>query len=94
MISHRIRPDAKMNSVFLHQTEFLPMSFDLSELKKLSREEKLQLFEVLHDELANSPEANQLSNEALKESLRRRDEMNADPSIAIDEAELWRRIDS
>lgn len=69
------------------------MSFDRSELKKLSRDEKLQLFVALHDDLANSPEASQLSEDALKESLRRRDEMIADPSIAIDEEELWRRVD-
>jgi len=69
------------------------MSFDLSELKKLSREEKMQLLVALHDDLANSPEASQLPEDALKESLRRGDEMIADPSIAIDRDELWRRVD-
>jgi len=69
------------------------MSFDLTELKKLSRAEKLKLFVALHDELANSPEASRISETDLKEALRRRDELKADPSIAIDEEEFWRRVD-
>jgi putative addiction module component (TIGR02574 family) len=69
------------------------MSFDLTELKKLSRTEKLQLFEVLHEELANSSEARLLSETDLKEALRRSDELKTDPSIAIDRDELWRRVD-
>jgi hypothetical protein len=31
--------------------------------------------------------------DVLSEAVRRSDELKADPSIAIDEEELWRRVD-
>ena len=68
------------------------MSFDLSELKKLSREEKLKIVQELWDDIAASNEPLPLAQWQIDESLRRRDELKADPSIAIDEEELWRRV--
>lgn len=68
------------------------MSIDISELSKLSVEEKLQIIETLWDEIANSDEPIVLLPGQLEEVKRRSEELKADPSIAIDREELWRRV--
>lgn len=69
------------------------MSIDISELRKLSVEEKLHIVEILWDDIAASNEPIVLSNEQLVAVRRRSAELKADPSIAIDREELWRRVE-
>ena len=59
-------------------------------LRDLPSEDKLQLIEELWDDLSNVP-----TPEWHKEEIRSRAaELDADPSIAISEEEMWRRVDS
>ena len=61
-------------------------------LRDLPPDQKLALVTELWDDLASSaPLA--LPPEELAEMQRRRDEMIADPELAIDRDELWRRVD-
>ena len=61
----------------------------LNVLRTLSNSEKLQLIEELWDDLTDIP-----SFEWHEEEIRSRAaELDADPSIAITEEELWRRVD-
>ena len=69
------------------------MSIDISELRKLSNQEKLQIVEVLWNDIAASDEPISLTSDQLEELTRRGEEMKADPSIGIDRDELWRRVD-
>lgn len=68
------------------------MSIDISELRKLSVEEKLRIIEVLWDDIAASDEPVVLQPGQLEEVKRRSEELKTDPSIAIDRDELWRRV--
>ncbi len=61
-------------------------------LRDLPPDQKLALVTQLWDDLASSAPLT-LPPEELTEMQRRRDEMNADPEIAIDRDELWRRVD-
>ena len=61
-------------------------------LRSLPPDQKLALVTELWDDLAASAPI-QLPPEELEEMHRRRDEMLANPSIAIDSDELWRRVD-
>ena len=60
-------------------------------LRALPPEQKLALVAELWDDLAATAPLN-LPLEEMKEMQRRRDEMIANPSIAIDSDELWRRV--
>lgn len=60
-------------------------------LRDLPTEQKLALVAELWDDLAKSAPLN-LPPEEMKEMQRRREEMIANPSIAIDSDELWRRV--
>ena len=55
--------------------------------------EKLKLVEKLWDEIAASNEPIVLSPDVLSEIAQRSDEVDADPSILIDDDEMWRRVD-
>ena len=66
---------------------------DTSDPTNMSVAEKLKLVEKLWDEIAASTEPIVLPPEALSEIARRANEVDADPSILIDEDELWRRVD-
>lgn len=68
------------------------MSVDISELRKLPMEEKLRIIEALWDDIAASDEPIVLQPGQLEEVRRRSEELKADPSIAIDRDELWRRV--
>jgi putative addiction module component (TIGR02574 family) len=59
--------------------------------RALPPEQKLALVAELWDDLAATAPLN-LPLEEMKEMQRRRDEMIANPSIAIDSDELWRRV--
>ena len=61
-------------------------------LRDLPPDQKLALVTELWDDLASSAPL-KLPPEELAEMQRRRDEMLADPKIAIDSDELWRRVD-
>ena len=61
-------------------------------LRDLPPEQKLALVTQLWDDLASSAPLT-LPPEELTEMQRRRDELNANPEIAIDRDELWRRVD-
>lgn len=60
-------------------------------LRDLPTEQKLALVAELWDDLAKSAPLN-LPPEEMKEMQRRREDMIANPSIAIDSDELWRRV--
>ncbi len=69
------------------------MSIDLQELRKLPVEEKLRLVELLWDDIGASEEPIVLHPWQFQEASRRSAELGTDPSMAIDRAELWRRVD-
>jgi putative addiction module component (TIGR02574 family) len=69
------------------------MSIDITELTNLPVAEKLRIVELLWDNIANSEEPLVLKPWQLEEMNRRQAEIEADPSILIDEDELWRRVD-
>lgn len=69
------------------------MSIDLSNLKDLSAADKLRIVTELWNDIAASNEPLIIPEEILRESSRRSAELKADPSIAIDEEALWRRVD-
>ncbi len=68
------------------------MSIDLQELRNLPVEEKLRLVELLWDDISASEEPIVLHPWQFQEATRRAAEVKADPSIVIDRAELWRRV--
>ena len=69
------------------------MSLDISELRDLPVAEKLRIVTQLWDDIAASDEPIVLPPEQLREASRRSAELRANPSIAIDEDELWRQVD-
>jgi len=60
-------------------------------LRDLPPAEKLALVTELWDDLAASAPLS-LPSDELAEMQRRRDELLANPEIAIDQTELWRRV--
>ena len=66
---------------------------DISDLTNLPVSEKLKLVTKLWDEIAASNEPIVLPPEVLSEISRRAAEVDANPSILIDEDEMWRRVD-
>lgn len=69
------------------------MSIDLTEIHNLPVADKIRLITSLWEEIAASPEALALPESVLDEATRRSEQLRQDPSLAIDEAELWRRVD-
>ncbi|MCU0961032.1 MAG: addiction module protein [Pirellulaceae bacterium] len=65
---------------------------DINELRKLPNAEKLRLVELLWDEIAATKEPIVLRPWQFDEATRRAKQLKADPSIAIDRDELWRRV--
>jgi putative addiction module component (TIGR02574 family) len=61
-------------------------------LRALPPDQKLAIVTQLWDDLASSAPLT-LPPDELAEMQRRRGEMLADPSIAIDADEVWRRVD-
>jgi len=68
------------------------MSIDLTSLRNLSVSEKLRIVEVLWDDIGASDEPIVLQPWQLEEAQRRSAELKANPSIAINRDELWRRV--
>ncbi|MGE0608113.1 MAG: addiction module protein [Pirellulales bacterium] len=69
------------------------MIFDTSQLHGLPVEEKLRIVEFLWDEIGDATAQIPLPEWVEQEALRRRDEMQKDPSIGLSHEEVWRRID-
>ena len=69
------------------------MSADIANLRRLPVAEKLRIVTQLWDDIAASAESIVVPPDVLKEASRRSAELKADPSIAIDDDELWRRVD-
>lgn len=68
------------------------MSNDITNLRNLSVADKLKLVTELWNDIAASPRPVIVPPEILNETIRRSDELNADSKIAIDDDELWRRV--
>ena len=66
---------------------------DTTTLHQLPNDEKLRIIFELWDDLATSNAPIHLPAEVVAEAHRRRDELIANPEIAIDDDELWRRVD-
>lgn len=69
------------------------MSIDISSLKELPATDKLRIVTELWNDIVAANEPIVVPDEILRETSRRSAELTADPSIAIDEQELWRRVD-
>ena len=69
------------------------MSIDITDLRNLPVTEKLRIVTQLWDDIASSAEPILVPPEVLREASRRSDQLKADPSIAIDDDEVWRRVD-
>jgi putative addiction module component (TIGR02574 family) len=66
---------------------------DTSTLHQLPNDEKLRIIFELWDDLAPSNAPIQLPDEVIAEAQRRRAELLANPEIALDDEEMWRRVD-
>ena len=69
------------------------MSIDVQGLRNLPVAEKLRLVELLWDDIGASEESIVLHPWQFQEATRRSAELKTDPSVAVDRAELWRRVD-
>ena len=63
------------------------------DLSGLPVTEKLRIVTQLWDDIASSPDPITVPPEVIREASRRSAELDADPSMAIDDDELWRRVD-
>lgn len=66
---------------------------DFTDMHNIPNAEKLKLVSQLWNEIAASKDPIVVPPEVICEVNRRSAEMIADPSLAIDEAEMWRRVD-
>ena len=55
--------------------------------------DKLRRVTQLWDDIASSPEPIVVPPEVIREASRRSAELTENPSLAIDDDELWRRVD-
>ena len=69
------------------------MSDDISNLRDLPVGEKLRIVTQLWDDIAASSEPIVVPPDVLREASRRSAELKADRSLAINDEELWRRVD-
>jgi putative addiction module component (TIGR02574 family) len=69
------------------------MTVDLASLRGLPVSEKLRIVTQLWEDIAASEEPIVVPPEVLQEAMRRSAELRDNPSIAIDDDELWRRVD-
>ena len=68
------------------------MSVDIESLRDLPVADKLRVVTQLWDDIARSNRPIVVPPDVLSEATRRSDELKTDPSLAIDDEELWRRI--
>ncbi len=69
------------------------MSLDITNLRDLPVADKLRIVTQLWDDIAASTNPVVVPPDVLREASRRSAELRADPSMAIDDDELWRRVD-
>jgi putative addiction module component (TIGR02574 family) len=69
------------------------MPINILDLRALPPLEKLQLVEMLWDELGETDVAIPLPEWVTQEAARRRDDMTRDPSFGLSHDEVWRRIE-
>jgi putative addiction module component (TIGR02574 family) len=69
------------------------MPINIVDLRALPPLEKLQLVEMLWDELGETDVSIPLPEWVTQEAARRRDEMTRDPSFGVPHDEVWRRIE-
>ena len=69
------------------------MTADINSLRNLPVADKLRIVTQLWDDIASSTEPIVVPQDVLLEAARRSAELKSDPSIAIDDDELWRRVD-
>ena len=69
------------------------MTIDISNLRDLPIAKKLQIVTQLWDDIAASADPIVVPPDVLREASRRSAELEADPSIALDDEQLWRRVD-
>jgi len=69
------------------------MSIDITNLRGLPVTGKLRIVTQLWDDIAASTDPFVVPPEVLQEASRRSAELEANPSNAIDDEELWRRVD-
>ena len=69
------------------------MSIDIANLRDLPVADKLRIVTQLWDSIAASTDPVVVPKDVLREASRRSAELKADPSMAIDDDELWRRVD-
>lgn len=69
------------------------MNVDISSLRGLPVDDKLQLVTELWNDIAASPTPPVLPPEVIDEASRRSAELRDNPELAIDDEELWRRVD-
>lgn len=65
---------------------------DTSSLQSLPTDQKIKLVFEIWDEIAASDAPIVLSDNVISEIDRRCSELDAAPSLAIDEDEMWRRV--
>lgn len=69
------------------------MSIDIANLRDLPVVDKLRIVTQLWNDIAASTDPVIVPPDVLREASRRSAELRANPSIAIDDDELWRRVD-
>lgn len=69
------------------------MNNDIANLRGLPVADKLRIVTQLWDDIAASTDPVVVPHDVLREASRRSAELKADPSVAIDDGELWRRVD-
>ena len=67
------------------------MDISIEQIRKLPPSEQLHLAEQIFDELAKSGEL--VQQWQIDEARRRSAELDADPSIALTEEQMWERVD-
>ena len=88
--SETFRHDGSQKTVVCPQ---LLMSIDIANLRKLPVADKLRIVTQLWDDIAASTDPLVVPPDVIREAARRSAELKAHPSIAIDDDELWRRVD-
>ena len=68
------------------------MNINVEELRALSITEKLDLVELLWDDIGESGTSVPLPAWTEQEALRRREELVNDPAAGLSHEEVWRRI--
>ena len=68
------------------------VAMDTSNLQNMPTDQKIELVFQLWDQIVDSDSPIVLSDSVIAEMDRRCAELDADPSIAISEDEMWRRV--